>query len=196
MEIILFYHGLYVNLIFPKRGIQEYSSCCIWFIGIIECLLKNKKYSTFSNIYHQLSKNDLEFYIEIINFLSKEIEGRNDLINIIKGEEKVFDIKKIDFDRYPFFDSQKYYEIHKDVVFSKFLDIEGLIRLKFFISPFHREIFYQSQSYIERIYEFKNLLLLNLKFYEILPKNEDMKKDINSISTALKSIDNQINNFL
>ena len=184
------------NLVYPKKGIQECSSCFIWFIGIIECLIKNKKYSNFSNIYQDLANNNLEFYIEIINLLSKEIEGRDDLINVIKKEEKVFKIKEIDFDRYPFFDSNKYYEIHKDVVFSKFLDIEGLIELKYFISPLHKEIFYQSQSYLERIYGFKNLLLLNLKFYEILQKNEDMKKDINSISTALKTIDNQINNFL
>ena len=184
------------NLVYPKKGIQECSSCFIWFIGIIECLLKNKKYSNFSNIYQDLANNNLEFYIEIINLLSKEIEGRDDLINVIKKEEKVFKIKEIDFDRYPFFDSDKYYEIHKDVVFSKFLDIEGLIELKYFISPLHKEIFYQSQSYLERIYGFKNLLLLNLKFYEILKKNEDMKKDINSIFTALKTIDNQINNFL
>ena len=38
-------------------------------------------------------------------------------------------------------------------------------------------------------------MLLNLKFYEILSKNEDMKNDIKFISKALNSIDEQITIF-
>ena len=184
-----------INYIFPKKDIQAYSSCCLWFIGIIECLIKNKKYSTFRNIYRSLKQNAIEFYIEIINLLSKEIEGKNDLINIIAKEEKLFIPKKIDFDRYPFFDSLKYYEIHKDIIFNKFLDIQRFIGLQLFFAPLDKDIFFLSQAYLERIYEFKNILLLNLKFYEILSKNEDMKNDIKFISKALNSIDEQITIF-
>ena len=51
------------------------------------------------------------------------------------------------------------------------------------------------------IFSFVNIIILLHKIFkkvynEILQKNEDMKKDINSIFTALKTIDNQINNFL
>ena len=148
-----------INYIFPKKEIQEYSSSCLWFIGIIECLIKNKKYSTFGNIYRSLKQNDFEFYIEIINLLSKEIEGRDDLIYIIENDKKQFIPKEIDFDRYPFFDSRKYYEIHKDIIFNKFLDIQRFIGLQLFFAPLDKDIFFLSQAYLERIYEFKNILL-------------------------------------
>ena len=184
------------SFIFPKKDIQAYSSCCIWFIGIIECLLANKKYSIFQNIYLSLKNDNLEFYIEIINLLSKEIEGKDELIKVIEKKEKVFTPDKIDFDRYPFCDSKQYLEINKDIIYNKYLDIEKFIDLKIFISPYKRQIFFNSQNYLERIYEFKSILLFNLKFYDLFPKNEDMKKEVKAISDSISSIDQQINMFM
>ena len=184
------------SFIFPEKDIQAYSSCCLWFIGIIECIIRNKKYSTFRNIYLSLKNDNLEFYIEIINLLSKEIEGKYELIKVIEKGNKDFTSNSIDFDRYPFFDGFAYFEIIKDIIYNKFLDIEKFIELKLFISPDDREIFYRSQYYLEKIYEFKNILLINLKFHELFPKNENMKNDIKSISDALCFLDEQINEFM
>ena len=58
-----------------------------------------------------LKNDNLEFYIEIINLLSKEIEGKDELIKVIEKKEKVFTPDKIDFDRYPFCNSKQYFEM-------------------------------------------------------------------------------------
>ena len=181
-----------INYILPEKDIQAYSTCCLWFIGIIECLLKYKKYSTFKDIYMALRKDNINFYIEVINLLYKEIEGKDDLIKRVSEEEKEFIANRIDFDRYPLFDGKNYYEFHKDIIFNKFLDIEKFIRLNTFIYPTQKQIFFLTQSYIDRIHEFKNKLILNLRYYEMLPESENDKK---TISETLIKIDKQIDYF-
>lgn len=51
-----------------------------------------------------LRDNNIDFYIEVINLLSKETEGKEDLIKILSGNKKEFIANKIEFDRYPLFD--------------------------------------------------------------------------------------------
>ena len=139
-----------------------------------------------------LRKDNINFYIEVINLLYKEIEGKDDLIKIVSEEEKEFIANRIDFDRYPLFDGKNYYEFHKDIIFNKFLDIEKFIRLNTFIYPTQKQIFFLTQSYIDRIHEFKNKLILNLRYYEMLPESENDKK---TISETLIKIDKQIDYF-
>ena len=52
-----------INYILPEKDIQAYSTCCLWFIGIIECLLKYKKYSTFKDIYMALRKDNINLFL-------------------------------------------------------------------------------------------------------------------------------------
>ena len=103
MNIIIFKHILLVAFGF----------------GIIEFLIKSKNHCNFENIKNSLSNNHLEFYIDIINFLSKEIEG---IENLIKIEESIIQEKEkakiIDFDRFSLFclSDKKYYSMHKDII--------------------------------------------------------------------------------
>ena len=62
------------NIICPSDPIQEYSSCCLWLFGEIECLIKNKNYSSFKNIFKSINMN-IDFFVDVINYLSKEIDG-------------------------------------------------------------------------------------------------------------------------
>ena len=64
-----------------------------------------------------------EFYIDVINFLSKEIDGIECLVKI---ENEKYDDKnadKIDFNRLVFRYLKKFYAVHMDIIFSKFLNV-------------------------------------------------------------------------
>ena len=185
------------NKIFPNNNIQAYSSCFIWFFGIIEYLIKSKNYSDFDNINNSLSNNNLEFYVNIINFISKEIEGIDTLIkieeNIIQKKENA---KNIDFDRFSLFcpADKKYYSIHKNIIYNKFLDIQKFILNNFLF--FHKiEVFEKAQSFISLIYELKNKLRLNIKYYDLLPKDEDIEIGKKLIVDTIKIIDKLIEHF-
>ena len=182
------------NKIFPNNNIQAYSSCCIWFYGIIEFLLESNTYCNFDNINNSLSNNHLEFYIDIINFLSKEIEGIENLIkiedSIIQEKEKA---KNIDFDRFSLFclADKKYYSMHKDIIYNKFLDIGNFILNNFIF--FHKmEVFEKTQGFITLIYELKNKLKINIKYYDLLPEDEDIKMGKELMLDTIKIIDKAI----
>ena len=183
------------NIFFPNKEIQAYSSSCLWFFGEIECLLKNKKYSSFKGIYMSLRENSIEFYVDIINLLSKEIDGNDYLIKIVKKEDKDMHIaEKIDFNRFPLYYDEKYYEINKNIIYNKFLDIKKFIENKF-LCPDNTEIFYRTQSYIRSIYELKNNLLLNYKYYDILLNNEEIEEGKKCILQIIKNINESIDFF-
>ena len=182
------------NKIYPNKNFQAYSSCCIWFYGIIEYLINNKKYSNFDEINTILSKNDFEFYIDVINYLSKEIQGIDCLIkqedNFIQTKEEA---KNIDFNRFTFYciKDKKYYSIHKNIIYNKFLDIDKFIFGNFLYYN-KMELFEKTQNYISLIYELKNNLELNLKYYDMLPKDENIELGKNDIRDSLENIDKSI----
>lgn len=161
-------------------------------------MIKCCKNSNFDNINKSLTDNDLEFYVGVINYLSKEIEGINTLIkiedNIIQDKEKA---NKIDFDIFSllFTKDKKYYSIHKNIIYYKFLDIRNFISSNFLF--FHKmEVFETTQDFINLIYELKNKLELNIKYYDLLPKDENIKIRKQSILDTIKIIDKSIELFV
>ena len=140
---------------------------------------------------------NIDFYVDVINYLSKEIDG---VECAMKKEgksntEQNFN-NEINFDRFfiPF--DKKYYSLHKDIVYSKFLCIENLLdKVGNFL--YIGEILYlaQFQRIIKLIYEYKNCLLLNLKYYSILPQNEYVLKYKGSIEKAINNMNSLINYF-
>ena len=107
------------NIIFPKYPIQAYSSCCLWFYGEIECLLRSNDYSTYEQIFNSLKRQSIDFYINVINILSKEFEGNE---CIIRKEKEAFTDKNahdIDLNRLLISHGKNYYSVHKDIIFSK-----------------------------------------------------------------------------
>ena len=178
----------------PKKEIQEYSSCFLWFYGEIEYLLQHKNYS-FKELYNNLKEDNLDFLVDLINLLSKDIEGNECLIKVIKKQDKILDkAEKVEFNRYPFFTGFEYYEMHKDIIFNKFLDISKFVNNRF-LYPFEKDIFYGSQSFITSTYNFKNKLLLNLRYYNMNPENKDFDYEKKLILKSIELINEALNFF-
>ncbi len=181
------------NIIYPQTSIQEYSSCCLWLFGEIECILKYEKYWSFKSIFYSL-KNGIDFYIDIINLLSNEIEGKS---SIIRKENDRFNdktINKIDLDRIFSQQYEQYYSLHKDIVNTKFLNIEKLfLDLGLFLGAI--KFLTRCQDKVSSLYELKNQLDLNLKYYDFLEKTDDIIEGKSKISKLSESISALIKDF-
>ena len=59
------------NFIYPKIPKQNESSCCLWFYGQIECLLKDDNYISFKSIFYRVKGNQISYYIDVINAIGK-----------------------------------------------------------------------------------------------------------------------------
>ena len=183
------------NIIYPQKPIQEYSSCCLWLFGEIECLLKYKKYSTFKSIFFNL-RNGVDFYIDIVNLLSYEIDGIHSLIQKENERYDENNINKIDFSRIWIEKGKQFYSIHKDIVYSKFLNIEKLfLDIGIFIYLGEITILSRCQEKVSCIYELRNKLDLNLKYYDFLPQNDDILKGMEILMQYSETIDKLIKNF-
>ena len=184
------------NIIFPKYPIQAYSSCCLWIYGEIECLLRINDYSTYEQIFNSLKKYGIDFYIDVINFLSKELEG---IECLIRKEKEAFtdkNVKDIDLNRLIISYGRNYYSIHKDIIFTKFLDIDHFFRnIARFILISDYGFLLKSQKLIMNIYELKNQLLFNIKYYDLLPQSEDISKGKLSLLKILNNTDILISSF-
>ena len=152
------------NIIYPEEPIQVYSSCCLWLFGEIECLLKYDKYSSFKNTFLSLQKG-VDFFIDIANLLSNEIEG---VECMIKKENDIYDKNEnitIDLDRIWTKKGKDYYSIHKNIIYSKFLNIEKLLyNNSNFIYLGEITKLSDCQFNIGCLYEFRSRLDLNFKF--------------------------------
>ena len=180
------------NIIYPQKPIQEYSSCCLWIFGEIECLLKYEKYSTFKSIFFSL-RNGIDFYVDIVNLISNEIDGIQG--NMIQQENEN-NIHKIDLNRILAKKSQRYYSIHKDIVYTKFLNIEKLfLDVGVFIYLGEITILSKCQNKVSYLYELRNKLDLNLKYYDFLPQNDDILKDMVILLQSSEAIDKLIKEF-
>ena len=184
------------NIICPSDPIQEYSSCCLWLFGEIECLIKNKNYSSFKNIFKSINMN-IDFFVDVINYLSKEIDGVECVMKREKKSNKNNNFNgDIDFDRLFIPYEKNYYSLHKDIVYSRFLSIENLLdKVGNFIYVGETPYLSQFQNLIKSIYEYQNYLLLNSKYYKILPQNSDILKYKGLIDKALDDMDILINSF-
>ena len=184
------------NIINPPVQIQSYSSSSLWLYGEIECLIKNEKYSSLPSIYSGLRKDPLEFYIDVINLLPKELEGIEYLVEIEHDKYNDYNAFKIDFNRLVFFHNGKYLAIHKDMVFNKFLNIYKFQNELFkFLYINDKTILMECQNYVVSFYELKNFLLLNYKYYNLLQQNEETLHNKKLIKQALVNVESLINSF-
>ena len=180
------------NIIYPPKPIQEYSSCCLWLFGEIECLLNNKKYSTFKSIFFTL-RNGVDFYFDVVNLLSKEIDGVQCMIQKEDARYDENNINKIDFNRIWIEKGKLFYSIHKDIVYTKFLNIEKLfLDIGIFIYLGEIIILSRCQEKVLCIYELRNKLDLNLKYYDFLPQNDDILKGMEILLQYSEIIDTLI----
>ena len=184
------------NIICPSDPIQEYSSCCLWFFGEIECLLQNKKYNSFKEIFSGTNMN-IDFYVDVINYLTKEIDG---IEYVLKKEEdkcKNNEIAfEIDFNRFFINFESNYYSIHKDLIYSKFLSIDNFFeKIGSFLYIGEVTYFSKCQRHIKVVNEYKNYLLFNLQYYKMLSQNERVISCKNMIMKEIKEIDSLINAF-
>ena len=191
------------NIIYPKYQIQLYSSCCLWLYGEIEYLMDLTYIDNpFKFIFETLDNNDVEFYVKIVNKLSKKLQNINELIkkefNIYKKDS---DANKIDFDRIIIPHGKIYFSIHKDIVFNKFLDIDKFFNdIGFFLYVEDATILSDCQRIIMDIYEFKNKILFNEKYYDLISNDEEDEKYkkilleyMNKINILIAYFENQYN---
>ena len=184
------------NIIFSPSPIQAYSSSCLWFYGEIECLLSSNKYASFKDIFQNLYYN-IEFYLDVINFLTKEIDG---IECLIKKEVKKCDnddlVKFIDFDRLFFTRNSKYYSFHKDIIFSKFLKIGNFLdNVGDFIYLDYMTVLMEYQNYVKMIFGMKNHLLVNRRYFDCLSQNNETIKNKRFIEKSIEQVEDLITCF-
>ena len=160
------------NYIYPKKPIQNSSSCCLWFYGEIECLKNNIKYNNLKSVYDNAKKMEITFYIDIINEIAKNYYDINDLFLAVEKEKDLHE--NVDLDRLCV-KGQKYnYKIHKNIVFTQFLDINAfLFNLCFFDSYLDYKLLIDCQKEIQKYISYRNLLELNYKFNKYIDEKGD-----------------------
>ena len=91
---------------------------------------------------------------------------------------------------------QTYYSIHKDIVYTKLLNIEKLLfDIGIFIYLGEITILSRCQEKISCIYELRNKLDLNLKYYDFLPQNDDILESMEILLRFSETIDQLIKKF-
>ena len=179
--------------IYPKKSIQNYSSCCLWFYGEIESILKGDKYFSFPIIYDSIRLDRKEFIIDLINLIGNNYYKINNLFK--KEKERSSDVKNIDLDRL-FLNWKINYSLDKKIVVTKFLDLSSFVyNSKFFYFKQEVDFINKTQKKLETFVTYKNLLEINLKFYELQEPKKEIETIKEAISEEIKYI-NQIMNFI
>lgn len=178
------------NFIYPKNRIQNYSSCCLWFFGEIECILKNDKYNSFKSIFDNIKGDNVQFYIDIINIIGKNYYTINNLF--LEEKERSRDTNIINLNRL-FINGKKKYSIDKNIISSQFLDLNSfLFGSKFFYFTRDTDVIINTQKKLEKFINQKNLLEINYKFYELLKPKKDVKDILETILDELNFINNVV----
>ena len=181
------------TFIYPKNSIQNYSSCCLWFYGEIESILNGEKYFSFPIIYDSIRLDRKEFIIDLINLIGNNYYKINNLFK--KEKERSSDVKNIDLDRL-FLEGKINYSLDKKIVVTKFLDLNSFVyNSKFFYFKQEIDLISKTQKKLETFVTYKNLLEINLKFYELQEPKKEIATIKNAISEEIKYI-NQIINFI
>ena len=182
------------NYIFPKKPIQNSSSCCLWFYGEIECLKNNNKYTNLKSIYDNAKKMEINFYIDIINEIAKNYYDINDLFISFEKEKDLHE--NVDLDRLCV-KWQKYnYKIHKNIVFTPFLDINAfLFNLCFFDSYLDYKLLIDCQKELQKYISYRNLLDLNYKFNKYINEKGDSDEILYFIAHQIDNIKNILDKF-
>ena len=178
------------NSIYSKNPIQNYSSCCLWFYGEINCILNNNKYTNMKSIYENLKDGDIRFYIDVINLIGKEFYEINEIFKYEPEMSK--DIKNIDLNRL-YVKGNKNYTVHKDIVFTQFLNINNFFKgFQYFYSSPELKILIDTENKIEKFFNYKNLLDINYRFYGMIEQNNKVRNIMNMIEDEKKFIDESL----
>ena len=179
------------NVRFPEKPIQNYSSCCLWFYGIIGCLMYNKKYYSFESFFNNIQDNNTNFYIDVINEIAFKFYNIYELFRL----EEVTTQEKIDFDRIYLNGKENNYSVHKNITFTHFLNISSFFfDISFFQSLIDYEILIDSQKILINLITFKNLLELN-KNLQNNNNEADSKNIIKFIEWELNVVNKLLNQF-
>ena len=178
------------NSIYSKNPIQNYSSCCLWFYGEINCILNNNKYTNMKSIYENLKDGDIRFYIDVINLIGKEFYEINEIFKYEPEMSK--DIKNIDLNRL-YVKGNKNYTVHKDIIFTQFLNINNFFKgFQYFYSSPELKILIDTENKIEKFFNYKNLLDINYRFYGMIEQNNKVRNIMNMIEDEKKFIDESL----
>ena len=180
--------------IYPENPIQKFSSSCLWFYGEIECLLQNNKYLSLESIYDNIADGGRIFYIDVINIIGKNYYGIDEIFKKVKERSK--EINNIDLNRL-FINGKEKYLIDKNIAVTRFLDLNSfLYNSTFFYFSRETNVITNTQKILEKFINYKNLLEINLKFYEMLELVNEDKKVIKVISDELIYIENILTDIL
>ena len=164
------------NFIYPKIPIQNYSSCCLWFYEQIECLLKDDNYISFKSIFDRVKGNQISYYIDVINTIGKNFYNMDDIFK--EGEQTNTCPEKIDLNRLFINSYMPNYAVHKDIIYTQFLDIKNFFSdLACLHLSYHYKLFIDSQNIFSQYIAYNNLLEINYKFNKYSGKNENSKSN-------------------
>ena len=176
------------NLRFPKKPIQNYSSCCLWFYGIIGCLMNNNNYNSFESIFNNIRDKKINFYIDVINEIANKFYDKLELFRVEEDTTQ----KILDLERLLVSGKEKKYSVHKNIVFTHFLNIRNFFfDIAFFETIIDYDFLIDSQKLLVDFITFKNLLELNLNLQKSINNKED-SKDIKEFITWQIKVMNDI----
>ena len=167
------------NSIYLKNPIQNYSSCCLWFYGEIDCMLNDENYTNFKSIYDNMQNSNIKFFIDVINLIGKKYYEINELVKY--EQERSNETEKIDLNRL-FIVGINNTSVHKDILFTQFININNFFKSFSFFYPSQDAKFLTNiEKKLEKFINFKNILDINLRFYEMIKQESEVKIIMNLI---------------
>ena len=134
--------------------------------------MNNKNYNSFESIFNNIKGNRIEFYIDIINEISNKFYDNFELFRL---EEDIAQ-KHLDLERLFLSGKEKKYSVHKNIVFTHFLNIKNFFfDLSFFQTIVDYDFLIDSQKSFVNFITFKYLLELNLNIQKSINNKEDSK---------------------
>ena len=166
------------NYPYPSFSIQKDNSCGVWFYGIIECIFSNNKYKNINDVCLAINRGSSNFFIDVINCLSYNIYGINDIIdnssfsgNLNIKEDRIYEIGRINN-----------HSFRKEAVMSYFFSLASIFaHYKSTNDNYDKlninEIIFDYQYLIDDITKFLGLVIFNDKYFKTYSTNEIYERD-------------------
>ena len=175
----IFPEELYLsNYPYPSFSIQKDNSCGVWFYGIIECIFSNNKYKNINDVCLAINRGSSNFFIDVINCLSYNIYGINDIIdnssfsgNLNIKEDRIYEIGRINN-----------HSFRKEAVMSYFFSLASIFAHYQSTNGNYdklnrNEIIFDYQYLIDDIKKFLGLVIFNDKYFKTYSTNEIYERD-------------------
>ena len=178
------------NCVYSCTPIQNYSSCCLWFYGEIDCILNNNKYTNMASIYKNMNNNNINFYIDVINLIGIKYYEINEILKYEKSRSK--DTKIMDLNRF-FVAGKNNISVHKDILFTQFLNINNFFKgFWFFTSVYDIKFIMNAEKKLETFINYQNLLDFNYRYYRMIGQEKDLKEIMDLIKSEIEFIDRSL----